>query len=105
MAAIISSTTEITLEKTPRPNDVERINGRSMPSSILSDRSRPHSMPKPEPHTLATQAAKKPMAAAIPPITGMNSTSTDTTQISAGKKAIWHTRCSTPGVLVMSWNA
>ena len=51
------------------------------------------------------QAAKKPMAAAIPPITGMNSTSTDTTQMSAGKKAIWHTRCSTPGVLVMSSNA
>ncbi len=45
-----------------------------------------------EPHTLATYASKKPMAAAMPPITGINSTSTDTTQISAGKKAIWHTR-------------
>ena len=99
------STLEMTPEKTPRPNDVERINGRSMPSSTLSDRSRPHSMPKPEPHALATQAAKKPIAAAIPPITGMNSTSTDTTQISAGKKAIWHTRCSTPGILVISSNA
>lgn len=27
-----------------------------------------------------------------PPITGINNTSTDTTQISAGKNAIWHTR-------------
>ena len=46
---------------------------------------RPHSMPKPEPQTPATPATKKPIAAAMPPITGMNSTSTDTTQISAGK--------------------
>ncbi len=71
MAAITSSTTEITLEKIPRPNDVERMSGRSIPSSTFSDRSRPHSIPKPEPLTLAMQAAKKPMAAAMPPITGI----------------------------------
>ncbi len=105
MAAITSSTTEITLEKTPRPNDVERMSGRSMPSSTLSDRSRPHSIPKPEPHTLAMQAAKKPMAAAMPPITGINNTSTDTTQISAGKNAKLAYTLKHARIIVISWNA
>ena len=45
------------------------------------------------------------MAAAMPPVTGMNSTSTDTTQMSAGKKAIWHTRTRAPGILIMSLKA
>ena len=78
----------MTDEKMPSPKEVERSSGRSIPLSSLSDRSRPHSIPKPAPHTLATYASKKPIAAAMPPITGINSTSTDTTQISAGKKAI-----------------
>ena len=95
----------MTDEKMPNPNEVERSSGRSMPLSSLSDRSRPHSMAKPAPHTLATYASKKPMAAAIPPITGINSTSTETTQISAGKKAIWHTRTKAPGTLSMSLKA
>ena len=100
-----SSTTEMTPEKTPRPNDVERISGRSIPSSTLSERSRPHSMPKPEPHTLAMQAAKKADGCRNAANNGNKQHEHRHNADKRRQKAIWHTRCNTPGVLVISWNA